>query len=206
MSMPTAENALQPVVRQGQIIVGALITGVSIFLVIASVVDLRPNHGGGAAAGGAAGAAAQAAAKPDQSLPFITYAALAYGAFSLPMSFIVPGLVAKQQRQAIAARKPAPDTHPASKPGNSPERTQPPTDGLAAAFLNQLIIGAAVAEGAAFFAGVAYMIEKSPIAIALGLVLVGTLVARFPTANRVERWIDLQQEKLREEQLGGLSS
>jgi hypothetical protein len=206
MSMPTAENAIQPVVLQGQIIVGALITGVSIFLVIATLVDLGPNPGAGAGAGVGAGAEAQAAAKPDQSVPFLTYAALAFGAVVLPMSFIVPGLVAKQQRQAIVARKPASDTDPAAKPGIAPEGTQLPASGLAAAFLVQLIIGAAMDEGAAFFAAVAYMIEKNPIAIALAVVLVAALAARFPTANRVKRWIEQQQEKLGEEQLSGLLS
>ena len=45
MSMPSDPESIQPVTRQGQIIIGGLISGVVFFLVIATVVDLGPNPG-----------------------------------------------------------------------------------------------------------------------------------------------------------------
>ncbi len=117
------------------------------------------------------------------------------------MSLIVPRLVATQQRLAIAGGKSLPGQSLASTSAQRPEAVPSAPIGLPLAYLNQLIVGAAMNEGAAFFAGVAYLIEKNPIALAIGLVLIAGVIARFPTASRVERWIEQQQEKLREDQL-----
>jgi hypothetical protein len=205
MSMTSDQDAIRPVIRQGQIIVVALIVGVVVFLVIATMVDLGPNPG---AAAGGAGAGAQGAGQPSQTVPFITYSALAFGAFLLPMSFILPDLVAKNQRQAIIVGKGTSGTNP--KPSLTSATTSQATKTAAVdmdlAYLNQLIVGAAMLEGAAFFGGVAYLVERNPIALAVALVLLAALVARFPTANLAERWTERQREKLREEQLDGLSS
>jgi hypothetical protein len=200
MSVPSDPESIQPVTRQGQIIIGGLISGVVFFLVIATVVDLGPNPGlvaGGAGAG-----------QPAQTVPLVTYLALAFGAVLLPMSFIVPGLVAKQQRQAIAAGNVTAGTNltASSTAASSSGATKTPAGGLPAAYLTQLITGAAMNEGAAFFAGVAYLIEKNPIALVVAFVLLAALVARFPTGSRVERWLEQQQEKLREDQLDARSA
>ena len=95
---------------------------------------------------------------------------------------------------------------PASTPAQRPEAVGTAPSGLCGVYLNQLIIGAAINEGAAFFAGVAYLLERNPIALAVALVLIAGVIARFPTANRVERWIEQQQEKLREDLLQGRSA
>jgi hypothetical protein len=197
MSMTSDQDAIRPVTRQGQIIVGALIAGVLIFLVIATVVDLVPKPGAGPAARVGADAGAQTA----QSVPILTYIALVFGAACLPTSLIVPSLVAKQQRLAMADGKSLPGQSLASTPAQRPEAVRTAPIGLPGVYLNQLIVGAAMNEGAAFFAGVAYLVEKNPIALAVASVLIAGLIARFPTASRVERWIEQQQEKLREDQL-----
>ena len=180
MSMPSDPESIQAVTRQGQIIIGALISGVVFFLVIATVVDLGPNPG---VVAGGAGAGQRA-----QTVPLVTYLALAFGAVLLPMSFMVPGLVAKQQRQAIAAGNVTAGTNltASSTAASSSGATKTPAGGLHAAYLTQLITGAAMNEGAAFFAGVAYLIEKNPIALALAFVLLTAIVARFPTGSRVD--------------------
>lgn len=168
MSMTSDQDVIRTVTRQGQIILGALITGVSIFLVIATVVDLGLEPGVGPPAGVGAGAGAQ----PSPSVPILTYMALVVGAACLPMSLIVPSLVAKQQRLAIAGGKSLPGQSPASTPAQRPEAVRTAPIGLPLAYLNQLIVGAAMNEGVAFFAGVAYLIEKNPIALAVALVLI----------------------------------
>ena len=74
----------------------------------------------------------------------------------------------------------------APTPGERSDAATTPLTGLPAAFLTQLIIGAAMNEGAAFFALVAYLIEKNPIALGLAVVLIAGVITRFPTAGRVE--------------------
>ena len=196
MSTGNDQDPIGPVTRQGQIIVGALIVGVSIFLVLAVTLDvggLNPGAGGPAAAGAGA---AHVAPKQDSPLPLITYIALAFAIVALPMSVFVPSLIAKQQREAIARGQSASITTPPS--GISPDALSKPAVRWPLAYLNQLIIGAALNEGAAFLAAVAYLVEKNPIALAVALALIAAIIARFPTTNRVERWIERQQEKLRE--------
>ncbi len=67
----------------------------------------------------------------------------------------------------------------------------------AIAFQTSAIIGAALNEGPAFLAGVAYLIEQNPIALGVMLVLVAAMFVRIPTRDSVERWIEQQEEKLR---------
>ena len=136
-------------------------------------------------------------------MPIITYVAVAFGAMLLPMSFVVPVLVSKQQRQAMLSGKTTDGANPAIATGN---RSDAPIGGLPAAFLIQLIIGCAISEGAAFFALVAYLLEKNPLSLIMALMLIAAIIARFPTSGRVGRWIEQQEEKLRGEQLDALSS
>ncbi len=70
------------------------------------------------------------------------------------------------------------------------------TGKLASVYLTQFIIGAAINEGLAFFACLAYLIGKNPIAMGLALLLLVALVARFPTRLRFASWVDRQQELL----------
>jgi hypothetical protein len=213
MSMTNDPNGTSPMVRQGQIIMGAMIAGVSIFLAITAAISLGPNPLLGAGAGqppagaggpraGQAGQAGQTgqAAPTAPTAPILTYSALAVGAISLTLSFVVPGLVAKQQLIAIAAGKFAPGLASTSAPATNPRVVPSPSSSLDAAYLSQLIVGVALTEGAAFFAGVVYLIEKNPIAPAVAVTMIGAMIARFPTTSRVDRWIEQHQEKLREYQ------
>jgi hypothetical protein len=202
MSMPSDEDATRLVVRLGQIIAGAMVVGVSMFLVIAAAIDLGLDGQARRGAGDAAGAPAQQGGQPEQTVPILSYIALAVGAVMFPLSFLVPDLVAKQHRRAIAAGKPTPaGASPASTPQSSPDAMRTPLHDLHGAYSNQLIIELALVEGAAFFAGLAYLIEKNSIAITVAVALVASMIARFPTADRFARWLEQQQEKLREDQL-----
>ena len=169
----------------------------SVFLAVAASVDLgirRPIQPVGAApnAGGFLDA--------FMSGPFLTYTAIAVAAVLLPLSFVVPGMIAAQSRRAIAAGTQAVPP----QPGTGPEAAASDTRQLAMVYQQQLIIGAAMNEGTAFFAAAAYLIEKSPIALGLAVLLVGGIILRFPTRRRVELWVDQQREKLNmERQAGG---
>lgn len=120
--------------------------------------------------------------------PIITYVALAMGASVLAMSFFVPGAVITQMRRQIAKGAAPPS-------GKSPEEKTV----LLPIYQTQLIIGAALLEGGAFFATIAYMLERKPIALAAAGVLLGVLLTRFPTIDRLRGWIDRQTETMLEE-------
>jgi hypothetical protein len=175
--------------RQARIIIGALVAGVAIFLGIATVVDLRPGAAAGADAGRGGPPPPQPAADVGR---VITWLAVGFAALTLPLSFIMPGVITSQNRRAIAAGKaaPAPDPH------FGVDTNQSDTGRLAGVYMTQLIVGAAQAEGAAFFAGVAYMLGKDPIALGAAIVMVAAILVRFPTDRRVAQWIERQQELL----------
>jgi hypothetical protein len=188
------DTSIDQITRTTQIIMGALISGVTTFLLI--VVFLVHFVGFGAP-GGAAAAPGQAAgpnpAATAQSIPLLTYLAAGMGAMLLPLSFILPGYVAAQSLRSGAVRPPDGSSSPTKNPAASSGQAVNP----AAAFQSSTIIGAALDEGGAFFAGVAYLIEQNPIALGVMIVLLAALVVRFPTRDRVERWIAQQEEKLR---------
>jgi len=178
------DNAIDQVTRPTQIIIGSLISGVTIFLLI--VVFLVHFAGFGALAGPNPPATAQ-------SIPFITYIAVGMAAILLPLSFILPGLVATQSLRSAAGGGPDGGSSPTKDAASTPGAV----GGPAAAFQTSAIIGGALNEGAAFFAVIAYLIEQNPIALVTALILLAALVVRFPTRGRVDRWIALQEEKLR---------
>jgi hypothetical protein len=193
-------DAVARVTRTTQLIIGAEIAGVTFFLLIV----LYLVHGAGfslmgAPPGQAAAANAPGAPNPGggqqapQSMPLVTYICAAMAVTVLPLSFILPGVIATASLRSGAAQRPA--------DGSSPTKTAGATPGApgstAAAFQTSAIIGGALAESAAFFGCVAYLIEQNPIALVVAAVSIAALVVQFPTRGRVERWIAVQDEKLR---------
>ena len=100
------------------------------------------------------------------------------------------------------------ETPPATTPRKPSEPAQVypagDTGRLLPLYTTQLILGAAINEGMAFFAAIAYMLERHPIALGTAIVLLGGLIARFPTADRVNAWLDQQLEQLRIERQSAL--
>jgi hypothetical protein len=197
MSMPVPmsddPNAIRAATLQGQIIVGALIAGLVTFLVVVIVITMAVQPG----APGAVGPGAQPAHAADAPLPIITYLAVAMGAVLLPASFVVPVMVSRAQRRAIAAGKVDIMAIPNPPPGEGLPAVKNPVTGMPAIFLAQMIIGAAMAEGPGFFALIAYLVEKNPICLAMAVLLIIGVVVRFPTTGRVEAWCEQQREMLR---------
>ena len=212
MSMTDDLERLDSVTRTSQIISGALITGVLVFLGVSIVVDpmgvapRRADAGAGPGVEAGQGKVADAQAVPRAAAgsmeigEILTWTAVAFAAMSLPLSFVVPRLVASQNRRSIAAGTWTPSTrgNAAASP-SGPETLQSDTAKLAIVYQTQLIIGAATLEGSAFFAVLAHMLGKNPIALGLAFLLLGTLIVRFPTRLRIASWIDTQQELLIQE-------
>ncbi len=199
MSNMTDPDALRPLVRTCQIIIGALIAGVFFFLLITLFIThvMMPPAApvGGMAVGAGAIPAPGGGSLP---LPLISLIAVAFGIMNLAMSFVVPKLVVDQGRRKVALA--GPDAVTQSDP-SGPKQLYPAgyTGKLAALYQTQLIIGAALLEGAAFFAVIAYLLERSPIALLTALVLLGVMFTRFPTGDRVNNWLDQQLSLLQEE-------
>jgi hypothetical protein len=194
MSEMNDPEVLEPITRTCQIIVGTLIAGVVFFLVIVLFVIPSGMNPAPAPAGG--GAALPAPAGPG--LPIITYLAVAMGIAGLVMSFVVPSILATNARRQIAKGTWTP---PTSRDPSQPAQIYPAGDTgkLAVVYQTQLIIGSALCEGMAFFASIAYMLERNPIALVTAIVLIGGIIARFPTRDRVNAWLDQQQGKLQME-------
>jgi hypothetical protein len=94
-------------------------------------------------------------------------------------------------RRTIAREAPPATT---ARKASEPAQVYPAGDTgrLLPVYTTQLIMGAAINEGMAFFAAIAFMLERHPIALGTAIVLLGGLVARFPTVDRVNAWIDRQ--------------
>lgn len=190
-------DVLEPITRTCQIIVIALIMGVSIFLLITLfLVPTAINPGPAPAAGGPGAPALPPLAGPG--VPLITYIAVGMGIAGLVLSFIIPSMIVASARRKIAKGTWTPT---ATSDPTQPAKIYPAGDTgkLAFVYQTQLIIGSALCEGMAFFAGVAYMLERNPLALGMALILLAAMAVRFPTRNRVNAWIDQQQSMLQTE-------
>jgi hypothetical protein len=63
---------------------------------------------------------------------------------------------------------------------------------LLSVFQSKTIVSAAMFEGWAFLAVIAYLIDGGPISIALAVLLALAVAAHFPTQSRVIRWVEQQ--------------
>lgn len=197
MSDMTDPDALQPMIRTCQILVAAMIMGVMAFMAVTLVVIQVANPARVLPVEGAGGAG------PGNSpLPLITYLAVAVGVMDLALAFVVPRMNTDRARRQMALGGPTAITEGVP---SAPKQLYPAgyTGKLAQLFQTQLIIGAALLEGGAFFAAIAYMLERSPLALVMAVVLLGTLAARFPTSDRVNAWLDRQLGLLQEERQSG---
>jgi hypothetical protein len=188
MSMTNEQDVIDSVARTGQFIGIGLITGAVGIIGVSIAVD--PTGG-----------APRPAMGTMDVGEIITWLAFAFAAISLPLSVIVPGQIARQNRQQIAkgtwTASQSGQTHPGSPFG--PEALKSDAAKLALVYQIQFIVGAALNEGPTFLAAVAYMIGRNPITVGLACLLVVALAARFPTRDRVASWIDRQQELLIED-------
>lgn len=140
------------VVRVGQIITGVMIVSLLFFAGIAF------SMGQG---------------KPSGD-PFLAYFAIAVSALFVILSFIVPGIAARQTIQRQNA-----DTS---------------DNKYYATFQTELIIRLALLEGPGFLCGIAYIATRIWWTLGLMLVLSALMAASFPTKGRLENWIRQRRE------------
>jgi len=197
MSDMTDPNAVEPITRTCQIIVAALVMGVLTFLAIAVFLNVAPGN----PAPGQAGQGIGGVSLPlpgGGSLPLMTALAVVLGIIGLVMSFTVPRVFVAGVRRTIAREAPPATT---ARKASEPAQVYPAGDTgrLLPVYTTQLIMGAAINEGMALFAAIAYLLERHPVALSTAIVLLGGLIARFPTADRVNAWLDRQLSQLQVE-------
>ncbi len=174
----------EPVVPQQrvltlQIIVGALLTGVTAFLVIVLAIVLGGNV---PARGG---------------LPMMALIAVAVMAVNATLAVALPGFMTQRAVQQIATGTwaPPPNVNPADVA----------TDAAKLLLVRQttLLVAAALLEAAGFLGCIAFLLEQQYFALAVvGAVLIG-LLALFPTAGTVRAWLERQLARIDELRLRG---
>lgn len=169
MSAPSDVDPMTKTVRTGQVISLAMISGLMTFLVVVLVARSRPINA--PMPGGA-------------ESHMLTYIAVASVVLLIPGMLLLPAQAVSAARRQIAVVK-----------------LKSPTEQFEAflpLFLTWLIIGSALLEGAGFLCLITYMIEGSPVALFLAMLLIVGLLMRFPTRNGVERWVEEQMQRLDE--------
>jgi hypothetical protein len=167
---------IRNVTRTLQVLVVAMAAGVLVFLVIA--VFVRPNNGNPRA--------------PD-SQPVITYMAIGMSVVIGAAWMIVPSAVERRMRESVINHE-SKDWGIVRNMPNAEEIGD--AIPLANIYQTGTIIRVALVEGTAFLAGVAFMIERQPIALLIGVVLWLMILSHIPTVGRIENWVDMEMAEL----------
>ena len=168
----------RPRLRGMQIIAGSLILGVVLFLGIALYIVLVQNDGKGM--------------NPPPNLPIISLLAVAMLGMNVPLAFVLPGMQTRAALRQIAANAwQVPQ-------GADPSQFGSDRDKLMTVRQTTLIIALALVEGAAFLAGIAYLLEGQAFALVLVAGAILVMLLYFPTEGRVCAWLELQANRLAE--------
>ncbi len=183
-SNETARN-LDKQAMVSQIIAFALVAGVSTFLGIALVI--RSTGGKGVLAPDPWNIAPPSA--------IISLMSVVLAAIMIVLAFVVPNTIAVNMRRQVAKGK-----FPNVGPDSPPLKDAP----SALRMIHQLrmIVGLAMLEGAAFLCVIAFLLEgRLPPLIAAGTLIL-LMVARIPTRERIDRFVEDQQAKILEDRQG----
>jgi hypothetical protein len=119
--------------------------------------------------------------QPPRDPPLISYVALGVAVVMAGAAFVVPNLVAAAARRRLAGS--APEQDPAPDPG-----------GWYGLYASCLILRLALLEGPAYFLLLAWFVEGWPVPLLMAAASRALMVAQFPSAERVERWVEAQKE------------
>ena len=160
-----------------QIIVGSLASGVVMFSAVALFLATQQP-------------------KPVPDVPLLTYMSIAAAPAAILAALTIPGLIMRNQRQAIAAGRP---TLKAGSIGGTPlaeaEQSLGPFMG---GYQTALIVRSAILEGPAFFCLMAYMLEGQAVSLVAAGVLLLFILSGMPTRSRVEEAIQRQRRAVDE--------
>lgn len=180
--MATLSNAeaVQSITRVSQIIVGAMVGGLLFFLAMVLVIgrDEPPADWNG-----------------PTGPPMLTVVAFFIASAGLVLTFLAPSFVVAKGLKRLARL--GPEDLAMQDPWKE-GGALPATDvgALLQLFQTQTIIAAALAEGPAFLALIAYMIDGGPLPLGISGLLIVAMMVRFPTIDRVHVWLDEQLARL----------
>lgn len=168
------DKLLSARVRVIQLIAGALLVGVLLFL---GVVLFFVGQG-------------QVQVRPDP--PLLSYMSLGFLATVLAMWFFLPGQIARHQVIKIAKGT--------WTPTQSSTCAGFPTDAhkLLAVFQTTSLVGWALLEGAGFMGCVAHMLEAQMFVLVVVGVAVLLMLLTFPTRGCINRWLEIQRSRIEE--------
>jgi hypothetical protein len=167
-----------------QIIVFALVMGIVSFLGVVVFIRHGPNPPNAA----------------NNTGPMLTYLGIGFAALMLVLHFVLPLLFVSNVRRLIVkgAWNPAGRGDPVSAEHLSRMSDADKLCSLFPLYQSQLIVSAAVLEGAAFFNLIAYLLEGDVVSLVVVGLLLAVMLVRFPTNNRAERFLSEQLELLRQ--------
>jgi hypothetical protein len=113
--------------------------------------------------------------------------AYAFAVFSGIASFVVPNLISNRARQSLATGGPSNWGLVKNLPNAAELGDIAP---LAAIFQTRTITGAALLQGAAFFACVAYLVEHQQAVLIVAGALLLMIASKFPTVSGLESSIE----------------
>lgn len=161
-----------------QIIVTAMVTGVVLFLGVATQLRLS----------------GQMADQPNGTGSLVTYIATGYGVAAVLVRTVLASVIVTAGRRKILQQV-------AQSDDDAMSRDEDVVDGLVSLFRVRTIVAAAVLEGSALFLVVAYMIEGESLAMIAAVLLVLFLACHFPTRGRAADWIDRERRRIEQERL-----
>ncbi|MEZ6070185.1 MAG: hypothetical protein R3C10_07860 [Pirellulales bacterium] len=173
-------DRLPALVRNLQIIVGSLTSGALTFLIIAIIKSVFIDEG-----------------VERGEMELMAYLAFGFATVALVARAVVPHIVTLAGRRHIIRRESSSGLVAISTDKRS--RPVPVVDALLNLYVTRTIIGAAIIEGAAFFALVVAIIEQQRYCLMLGGVMIIGIALHFPTRARVTQWLETQQMMLKEE-------
>jgi hypothetical protein len=176
MNLSDDEKLVTERLPRMQIIQGAIVAGAIIYAIVAYAL-----REGGVMQGRA-------------QEPIVSYACSVLAVMSLIQFPFVTRKIAKESRRKLLAEAPS---------GNSAEmKNISDTAMLLASYQTQMIVGAAILEGATFALIIAFLVDGTNWTIIGALVLSGVNAVQFPTRTRVERWLSEQRELIEQERAG----
>ncbi len=127
--------------------------------------------------------------RPQQGeIPLITLVGIVIGGINLMAHLIVPALLVSKKRNELLSG-PAGGNPPGGEVSHPREQ-----EAWYSLYQVRLIIAQALLEGAALLLGIAFLIERTRIALAGALVLLACMARLFPTAEGVQRWVNQQSQ------------
>jgi hypothetical protein len=180
MSSPNWRDELPGRVRAMQIIIAALVMGC--VFILAPVLTVL------------------ASMRPIGTEYLVTWIALGFAVIALIIRAVAPTIFAAAGRKKIlrALREESAEgagTHTKSFDESEDEAGRH----MITILLGKTILGAALIEGITFFLLIAYMLERSPIALAAAVTMIALLALHFPTFGLASNWIEGQLQLLKEE-------